>query len=360
MDASGNPVEHRTSAPKRRRLAEVAKALEATILRGDPDMELTDFATLGSAGPTDISFVANQKALALAEKSRAGAFAAPEPMDLPGRPVLRVPEIWEAVCRLVGIFRPAPPVASGIDPTARIGEGVDLGPGAALGPNAVVGNGAAIGRATVIGAGSTIGDGARIGHSCLIYPGVHILHNVQIGDRVIIHSGAVIGSDGFKFELVGGRPKKIPQAGTVIIEDDVEIGANCTIDRAFLDATRIGAGAKLDNLVHIAHNVQIGRGCMLAGQVGIAGSTVLGDGCILAGQVGVRDNIRIGNGVQFGAKAGVKDDAPDGAVLLGIPARPIAEFLRVQAALRRTPDLLKRVRQLEKRLEQLEGGGQKA
>jgi UDP-3-O-[3-hydroxymyristoyl] glucosamine N-acyltransferase len=342
--------------PKGWRLDELALALEATILRGDGDLEILDFATLESAGSSDISFVTDRKALAQAAESRAAAFVVPEPLDVPDRPVLRVGEIWEAVCRLIEMFRPAPTMPARVDPSAQVGHSCDLGPETGLGPNAVLGANVSVGRGTRIGAASTVGDGVRIGEDCAIHAGVHILHNVTIGDRVVIHSGAVIGADGFKFERVEGRWKKIPQVGTVVIEDDVEIGANTTVDRAFLDVTRIGAGTKIDNLVQVAHNVEIGRGALLCAQVGISGSSILGDGCVLAGQAGVRDNARIGAGAQIAAQAGVKDDVPDGAQMVGTPAWPISEWSRVLVAHRKGPELTKRVRKLEKRLEKLEEG----
>ncbi|MCX7012463.1 MAG: UDP-3-O-(3-hydroxymyristoyl)glucosamine N-acyltransferase [Candidatus Sumerlaeota bacterium] len=343
-----NRLDVAPAEPRAFRLGELAERLDATLERADPAQPVGGFATLTSAGPSDLSFIASARGAAEARESRAGAFLAPEGLATPERPTLRVKEIWSAVNRLIELFRPQPPVAEGIHPTAAVAESAQLGDGLSLGAHVAIGERAVVGEGTVVGAGSTIGAEARIGRHCLLYPGVHVYHRVTIGDRCILHSGAVIGSDGFRFELVGGRLMKIRQVGVVVIEDDVEIGANCAIDRAFLDETRIGAGTKLDNLVHIAHNVTIGRGCRLTGQVGIAGSATLGDDCVVAGQSGVKDNTRVGRGVQIGAKSAVLSNVPDGAAVIGIPAIDGKEWTHVAASLRRLPRLLKRVAQLEK------------
>jgi UDP-3-O-[3-hydroxymyristoyl] glucosamine N-acyltransferase len=346
-------VEGLQEGPRGMKLGRLAEILGAECVRGG-DSAVSNVATLASAGPEDISFIASESAAAESLKSRAGAFLTAGGFDVPGKPVLRVGDIWSGVSSLLNIFRPAPSLPEGVDPTARAGHSVELSPGVRIGPYAVIGNCVAIGRGSSIGPGSTIGDGTTIGEDCLIHAGVHIYHNVQIGNRVVLHSGAVLGADGFKIVPVKGKLLRIPQAGTVILGDDVEIGANTTVDRAFLDSTSIGAGTKIDNLVMIAHNDRIGRNCIITGQVGIAGSTTLGDGCVIGGQAGLRDNITLGNGVQVGAHSGLKDNFADGEIVFGTPAIPIKEWGRNYAASRRVPDLLKKVRNLEKRIADLE------
>ncbi|OPZ23038.1 MAG: UDP-3-O-acylglucosamine N-acyltransferase [candidate division BRC1 bacterium ADurb.BinA364] len=340
----------REAAPSPWTLGKLARALDGSIRSGDPEMPIAGVASLQSAGPQDIAFAATEKALAAAERSGAGAFLVPESLEISGRPAVQVASIWPAVCRLIELFRPAPALAREIHPSAHIGHSVRLGQGVAIGPNAVVDSGASIGRDSVVGAGVYIGQGAAIGECCTIHPGAKILYGVTIGNRVIIHSGAVLGADGFRYEVVDGRPMKIPQAGTVVVEDDVEIGANTTIDRAFLDETRIGAGTKIDNLVQIAHNVRLGKCCIFAAQTGLAGSSEIGDGVVLAGQVGVRDNIRIGSGVQIGAQSGVSKDVPDGEIWFGSPAVPMGEWARQYAAQKKSADTRQRLLALERQV----------
>ncbi len=339
-------------------LQELAAILGGQIENTAPNMVITGFATLASAAPDEVSFLASEKMADLAASSRAGLIVAPKGLDLGGRAVLRVPEIWDAVVKLIEIFAPVPPVAEGIDPTVKIGEGSTVGESVALGANVVIGKRVRIGARTAIGPGCTIGDDTIIGEDCILYPGVHILHRITIGSRVIIHPGVVIGSDGFKFEFVHGAWKKIPQVGTVVIEDDVEIGSNSTIDRAFLDETRICAGTKIDNQVQIAHNVKIGPNSLMCAHVGIAGSTQVGANCVFAGKVGVKDNVIIGNGVQVAATAAIKEDIPDGQILIGQPAIPMGEWSRIYAASRKGPEVLKRLRAVEIKVEKMEKAGE--
>ncbi|MCX7765862.1 MAG: UDP-3-O-(3-hydroxymyristoyl)glucosamine N-acyltransferase, partial [Candidatus Sumerlaeia bacterium] len=243
--------------------------------------------------------------------------------------------------------------APGVDKTAQIGENVTLGKDVYIGAYTIVGNNVFIGDGTIIDAQCYLGDGTHIGNSCRIFPRVTIMDKTQIGNNVIIHSGAVIGSDGYRYEVLDGVRTKLPQVGYVIIEDDVEIGANTCIDRALLSATRIGRGTKIDNLVHIAHNVSVGRDCLIIAQVGIAGSSTIGDNCILAGQVGIADNVHIGNNVMLGAKSGVHRDITESGAYLGIPALPAKHFARVVAAMQKLPELLQQWRNLVGRVDQL-------
>lgn len=334
-------------------LQELAERLQGQIEGGDGRSTISNFATLQSAGPEDISFVASEKMQGLAMESRAGALIVPPKVEVGGRPVIRVPEVWSAVSQIILLFNPPPPVAVGIAPTAIVGEGANLGEGVGLGNYVVIGARTCIGDRTQVGAGVTIGEDVEIGEDCIIFPGVHILHNVQIGNRVVIQPGACIGGEGFKFEMVNGAWMKIPQVGTIIIEDDVEIGANATVDRAFLDTTFIGRGSKIDNLVQVAHNVHIGQHSLMCAYVGLSGSVKVGDYCVLAGRVGVKDGVVIGDRVIAGAAAGIKDDIPEGEMVIGTPAVPMREFSRVYAASRKGPEALKRLKSLEDKMEQL-------
>ncbi len=228
-----------------------------------------------------------------------------------------------------------------------------VGAGAHIGPRVVIENGAELGRNSVVLAGSFIGEGSAVGQDSLIYPNVTVRENVRIGKNVIIHSGAVIGSDGFGFVRDEKGHHKIPQVGAVEIEDDVEIGANVTIDRATLGVTRIGKGTKIDNLVQIAHNVHIGRNCIIAGQVGISGSTRVGDESVLAGQAGLVGHISIGKRVVIGAQSGVTKDFPDGTTIFGYPAREIHKAKRIEAHLSRMDLYVQRLREVERTLHEI-------
>ena len=245
----------------------------------------------------------------------------------------------------------------GIHPTAVISKSAKIGNNVAIGPNAIIEDNVSIGSNTVIYGGCYVGSLTAIGEGSLIYPNVTIRERVEIGKRVIIHSGTVIGSDGFGFATVRGVQKKIPQIGTVVIEDDVEIGANVTIDRARFDKTVIGRGTKIDNLVQIAHNVIIGRNCIIVAQAGISGSTVLGKGVILAGQAGIVGHIVIGDGAIVAAQAGVTKSVPRGTKVSGYPAKPHSTAKRVNACVQRLPEMYRRVKELEEKIKKLESLG---
>ncbi|MDE3053856.1 MAG: UDP-3-O-(3-hydroxymyristoyl)glucosamine N-acyltransferase, partial [Gemmatimonadota bacterium] len=239
----------------------------------------------------------------------------------------------------------------GIHPTAVVGAGVELGEAPSIGPYVVVEAGAVLGDRVTIGAHSVIGAGARVGDDTQIYAGATVYARAQLGRRVIMQSGARIGSDGFGYVFGDGRHQKIPHVGGCILEDDVEIGANSTVDRGSIDDTIIGAGTKIDNLVHVGHNVRIGRLCLLMAQVGVAGSVRIEDGAILAGQVGVSGHHTVGKGATLAAQAGVFGDIPAGETWSGYPARPHKEALRAQAALFKLPGLLRRIERLLERSE---------
>jgi UDP-3-O-[3-hydroxymyristoyl] glucosamine N-acyltransferase len=302
---------------------------------GPRDVVISGAASLADATEKDISFLSNPKYAPQLASSRAGAVLVS--MDAPSDSarLIRVDNPYYAMSRVVGRWFAERPKPKGISdlafiaPTAKLGTNVAVGPFATIGDNVVVGDNVTIYQHVSIEADSTIGDDTTI------YPQVSIYHRSRIGRRCIIHSGAVIGADGYGFATEGGKHHKIPQIGVVRIEDDVEVGAGTTIDRATLGETVIGEGTKIDNLVQIGHNVKVGKHCLLVSQAGIAGSTELGDYVAVAGQSGFAGHLKIGNRVQVAAKSAVLDDVPDGAKVMGSPAVPFREFARREAALRR-------------------------
>jgi UDP-3-O-[3-hydroxymyristoyl] glucosamine N-acyltransferase len=329
-------------------------------LEGDGDVEIRRVAGIERAEPGDLTFIANPKyqphlattrasAVILARSASAGATRAavlrPEPPDDP----------YLAFARALALLgdRPGPP--AGIHPTSVIASDASIGETVSIGPFVTIGAGASIGARTVIHPSVVIGPGARVGADCVVHSQVSIRERVIVGDRVIVHDGAVLGSDGFGFaKQPDGTHLKIPQHADVIIEDDVEIGANVTIDRPAVGETRIGAGTKIDNLVHVAHGVAIGHRVLLAAQVGIAGSAVVEDDVILAGQVGVAGHLRVGKGVMATAQTGIPGTVKPGEFLSGTPAIPHQEWLKASAVFRHLPELRRRLTDLERRLEESE------
>jgi UDP-3-O-[3-hydroxymyristoyl] glucosamine N-acyltransferase len=335
-------------------LGQLAQALGAT-LEGDAARVVKGIAPLESAGPDDVSFVTDTRWRAAAQTSRAGAFVAGAGVaGLPG-PVLRVTAPQQAMITLVELFHPAPPLAPGVHPSAVVAADARVDASAAVGPLAVIEAGARIGPAARVGALTYVGPGVEIGEGTTLGPRVTLLAGVRLGRRVIVHAGAVLGADGFGFAFDGAQHRKIPQTGGVLIEDDVEIGANTAIDRATFGDTVIRRGTKIDNLVQIGHNVQVGEHSILVAQVGISGSSTLGRGVVLAGQVGVADHVTIGDGAMVAAQSGVPSDLEGGAQYLGTPARPAAAARRIVVAEARLPELLQRVRALERAVEALGG-----
>src|SRR6266496_5434553 len=320
-------------------------------LVGDPKLKITGAASLAEATSGEISFFANRKYIGLLRKTRASAvFVAPDFAEPVGAAQVRVSNPTKAFEQVMLKFAPKPiTFAPGIHPSAIVGSSVRLGERVSIQPHAVIEDGSKIGDDTIIGAGSYIGHETTIGATCLIYPLVTIRERSRIGSRVIIHSGAVIGADGFGFEMVDGRHQKIQQLGIVQIDDDVEIGANTTVDRARFDRTWIQQGVKIDNLVQIAHNVVIGKNSVIVAQTGISGSTRVGERVMMAGQVGIVGHVEIADGSRIAAQSGVSKSIP-GGTWFGYPAMPMPEARRQIAWVRRLGKLLARVKELEKKL----------
>jgi UDP-3-O-[3-hydroxymyristoyl] glucosamine N-acyltransferase len=324
------------------RLEEIASRLSAA-LRTDAagNAEITGVASPASAGATELVFAESEAALAAACASGAAAILTTRALGerVQGKPVLMVEQPRLAFARAARLLRP-PASVTGIHGTAILDATATLGEAVSVGPGAVVEAYASIGAGTTIAAGAVVGTGVRIGTDCYLYPRVVLYPGTELGDRVIVHAGAVLGADGFGYvrDRATGEYTQFPQQGRLVIEDDVEIGANSTIDRGALEATRIGRGTKLDNLVHVGHNVEIGRNVVIAAQTGISGSSIIGEGAVVGGQVGVADHVVVGPGVVLGAQAGLptgKRVAGAGVVLWGTPARPLKEYLRELAILGR-------------------------
>jgi UDP-3-O-[3-hydroxymyristoyl] glucosamine N-acyltransferase len=328
--------------------AAIAEAVGGQLV-GDPSVVVSGVAALDRASPRDLSFLGAAKYTSVFATSRAGVVLilpelAAAPGQAPARVVVERPQ--EALLTLLPRFHRSAPSMPGIHATAVLGTGVRLGADVSIGPYAVVGEGAEIGNGSVIGPHCVLGDGVTLGERSHLIASVTVYSGSRIGDRVTIHAGARIGSDGFGYVQRDGVHLKIPHVGRCIVEDDVEIGANTTIDRGSIDDTVIGAGTKIDNLVQIGHNVRIGRLCLIMGQAGIAGSVRVEDGCMILGQVGIAGHHTIGKGARVAAQAGVFGDIPAGETWSGYPARPHKEALRAQAALFKLPSLLRRIERL--------------
>ncbi len=334
------------------RLKELANILGAE-LSGAGDTDITGVAGVREAAAGQITFIAGKNYLK--ELAQSKASAALVPTDIPDMhlPLLRVKNPRLAFAQALELFYVKPYRPLGISDKAAIGSNVVIGKDPSIHPFAVIADNAMIGDRVTLYAGVHVGRGSTIGDDTIVYPNVSIRDGVSIGKRVIIHSGASVGSDGFGFVTDGGKHHKIPQVGGVVIEDDVEIGANTTIDRATLGNTLIKRGTKIDNLVQVAHNVTIGEHCLIAGRVGIAGSCTIGDYVVLAGGVGVADHVTIGNGVIATANSGIIKDIPPGQVIGGYYSMHQKEWLKVQAVLPKLPGLRKLVNDLEKEIQEL-------
>ncbi|MCZ6599194.1 MAG: UDP-3-O-(3-hydroxymyristoyl)glucosamine N-acyltransferase [Planctomycetota bacterium] len=335
---------------------EIAELCGATV-EGDGSVTLVGPAPLKGARRNQVSFLGNERYRSDLETTRAGAVLLAREVEVARNDIalLRCDNPSVSFTRVIEAFvGPEDAPVAGVhesavvDPEASLGEGVSIGPNCTVGANARLADGVVLVGNVFVGPGVVVGRGTRIHAGVVIYAGV------EIGERCTVLGGAVIGSDGFGFEPIGSGWEKIPQCGNVVIEDDVEIGANCTIDRGRFDATRIGQGAKLDNLVHVGHNVEVGASTLLIAQVGISGSTKIGKGAIFAGQSGSAGHVKIGDGARIAARAGVTKDLPGGQDYYGYPAWPRREALRVLGLTRRLPELVRRLEELEERLRALE------
>ena len=329
--------------------AEIAKYLQGEVV-GDAAAVLNSFAAAERAQAGDLTFAENEDYFIRAEQSAATAIIAEKRFSSAKKILILVPNARVAFAKTLALFFPEPKFTAGIHPSAVIAASAKIDPASHVGPHCTVGERVKIGANSVLQAGSFVGDDSKLGEDVNLFPNVTIYPRTEIGNRVHIHAGTVIGSDGFGYVLDGGVHRKVPQIGNVVIGDDVEIGANVTIDRGALGSTVIGKGTKIDNLVMIAHNVEIGEHCILIAQVGISGSTRLGNYVILAGQVGIAGHLKIGNQVTVAAQSGVMHDIPDGEKWFGTPAQPDRDTKRQLIAIHHLPELLKRVAELEKKL----------
>lgn len=350
------------ATPVRRATAGDIAALLGAELVGDARTLITGVAGIESAKPGAILFIESEAMLQTAFDSQAAAIIAPEYVaqnvrdalkatdGKTAKPTLLTKNPRLAFAKVMEYFQPKPLRVAGIHPTAVVEDDVYMGENVTIGAHCYVGHQARIGDNCVLHPNVYVGDGAQISEDCVLYPGVVVEHQVHVGKRVLVHSGSVLGSDGFGYVIDAGKHRKVPQIGTVIIEDDVEIGANVCIDRATIGATRVGEGTKIDNLVHIAHNVQIGKNCILCGQVGVSGSVIVEDSVMMAGQAGLADHVSIGKGAILGAKAGIMADVAAGDFVLGSPAISQRDFMKREASSRKLPTTTRALRNLEKQV----------
>jgi len=353
------------AGPRRLTAGELADAVGGRV-EGDPSVVITGIASLMGAGPDEVSFVSEKRYARAAALSRAGCLILPEQMELPGgcgaAAVIRVPTSQAegaegpqaALEHAAGLFAPPePPGYQGIHPTAVVGRDVVLGEEVSVGPHAVIEDRVRVGSHTTVGPQVFLGYEVTIGEHCRLHPGVKVGHRCRVGSRVVVHGGVVIGGDGFGFVLRDGRHQKLQQIGNVVIEDDVEIGSNTTIDRARFGSTRIGRGTKIDDLVMIAHNCQIGEHCIITGQCGLAGSAVLGDYVVLGAKAGLAGHVKMGDRSVAAGRSGVSKDVSPGSAVMGMPAEPANLARRRAAALRKLPGLIRTVRRMCGKLDEL-------
>jgi UDP-3-O-[3-hydroxymyristoyl] glucosamine N-acyltransferase len=335
------------------KLRDLAVHLECR-LEGDGDVDVVGVAGLREAGPGDVTFLANSKYEKLLVSTRASAVILGDGPAPPQAACLRTPHPYLAFARAVRLFAPDSRPAPGVHAMAAVAGDAKLADGVSIGAFVSIGQGVTIGDGTVVYPNVTIGDGTSIGRDCVIHSNVAIRERVVVGDRVILQNGVVLGSDGYGFvRRPDGTHEKIPQAAAVVIEDDVELGANTTVDRPAVGETRIRQGTKIDNLVMIAHGVSVGRNVLMAAQVGIAGSTEIGDEVVFGGQVGVGGHLTIGRGVVAVGQSGVTNSVEPGAMVSGYPAIDSREWRRSSAVFRRLPELKRRIEELEAQMREL-------
>jgi UDP-3-O-[3-hydroxymyristoyl] glucosamine N-acyltransferase len=336
------------------RTEEIAR-LVAGKLQGDPNLEIRGVAALESAGAQELTYAEGERADEKTERSQAGCILVEEGAAVAGKTVIAVARPKLAFIRAATALAPARVRLAGIHPTAVVAPEACLGENVNVGPHVVIEGGVIVGARTCLLAGAFLGEGSEVGEDCVIYPRVTVYPGAKLGNRVILHAGVVIGSDGFGYVFAEGRHVKFPQLGGAILEDDVEIGSNSTVDRGSLGTTVVGEGTKIDNLVQVAHNVRIGRHCVIAAQTGISGSCIIGDYVVMGGQVGLGDHVRIEDRVVIGGQAGILPGKVlrSGSTVWGTPARPLAEFKKTQARVALLPKLVKKVEELSRRVETL-------
>jgi UDP-3-O-[3-hydroxymyristoyl] glucosamine N-acyltransferase len=332
--------------------AQIAEKLQGQVV-GDGAVVLTGLAPAEHARASELTFAETAAYFEAAERSQAAAILVSEPFTSTSKVLIRVANPRVALARVLPLFFPPEAHPQGIHPSAVIAASAQVDASCHIGAGCFIGPGVKLGARAVLMGNNDVRAQCEVGEDCCLFPNVVLYRKTQVGRRVVIHAGTVIGSDGFGYVLDEGRHRKVLQLGNVIIGDDVEIGANAAIDRGTMGPTTIGEGTKIDNLVHIAHNVSIGRHCLIMGQVGFAGSTRLGDYVVVASQTGIADHLKIGNQAIIGAKSGVMRDVPEGGRVLGIPALPDRQTKRQIIAAQQLPDVIHRLREMEKQLEQL-------
>ncbi len=345
-----------TKASTKFSLSELARHVNGRV-KGDGEVTIMGVAPITSAQEGDLTFIRHKKYIKQLKNCRASALIVQDEFseNISDFPLLVVENPELAFAKIAWLFYEKPSFPSVIHNTSIVHDSSRIPTSCYIGPFVHIGRETKIGQKTAIMTGSYIGNNVIIGKECLIYPNVVIMDNCVLGNRVIIHAGVVVGSDGFGYVTDSeGCHIKIPQVGNVIIEDDVEIGANSTIDRATFGSTIIKKGTKIDNMVHIGHNVHVGENCIMAGQVGIAGSVKLGNNVVMAGQVGIADHVEIGDRVRIGAKSGVHSSIPSGTDAVGLPAKPVNEFFKQYANIRRIDRLRKEIEELKMRIKELE------
>ncbi len=332
--------------------AQIAAELRGEVI-GDGTVRLTGFTSAESARAGDLTFAEKDSYFAAAEGSAASAILVSGPFASATKVLIRVANPRVAAAQALALFFPPEKVAPGIHASACVAPSAQIDPTAHVGPGCVIEGGVKIGARSVLKGGNYLGSDCRVGDDVCLFPHVVLYARTQVGHRVSIHAGTVIGSDGYGYVFDRDRHLKIPQVGNVVIHDDVEIGANSAIDRGALGPTVIGQGTKIDNLVHVAHNVSIGRHCLIMGQVGFAGSTHLGDYCVIASQSGIAGHLKLGQQVTVGGKSGVMRDVPDKETVLGFPAVPDKQAKRQWVAIQKLPEMMLRMRELEKKVADL-------
>lgn len=334
---------------------QIAEFIQGTIV-GDENATVHTFAKIEEGIPGAISFLSNPKYTPYIYDTQSSIVLVNNDF-VPEKEVkatlIKVNNAYESLAKLLNLYEMSKPKKTGIDPLAYIAPTAKIGENVYIAPFACVGDNAEIGDNTSLHPHATVGSGAKIGHDCILYPHVTVYHDCRVGNHCILHAGSVVGADGFGFAPSPEGYEKIPQIGIVVLEDNVEIGANTCIDRATMGATIIRKGVKLDNLIQIAHNVEVGSHTVMASQVGIAGSTKIGEWCMFGGQVGVAGHIKVGNKVNMGAQSGVHSSIKDGEALIGTPPMPLKGYFKSSAVFRKLPEMYLELNSLKKEIEEL-------